>query len=643
MSNYIWNRSATDADTTIAARATTASITSPEKQSWTINATGAGSALTIDQGASVAFNGSTGNDSVIIAGTAEAVTVNGAAGDDTITLTSMAAGATAVLNGGAGVDTITVTTGKAIVDGGAGADVIDVVSTDAVTVKYDTADSLTTVAGNKVTLDASSYSKAIEWDFATGLATVEATFTGAPASALAGVTGVIGTQYADTLTAAAGMTLDGGVGADTLKTAAAGVTFIYDAADTLVQGNASTLDASAQTSGISLYLEDNTVFTGIAAVKGGAGADDIRGTAGVTTIDGGKGNDYIWGGSAVAGNNTLTGGEGNDSFWVGAYEGSDTITYDTVTVNGVTSHNSAEDVVNLYDISAFDIVGEGKLTNDGTDGTINIGVTGNTLTLDNASGKTDAVRHFVSQEGWAFDIVFAGTAGTKVSGTANVTDNLVAVAGGNILDGKGGNDNLYGSVAADTFVYHKGDQVYSMGGADIIDVTSATEGAQVYMTDLLAGATSATSTWTINGSKFADDIRGSENQDTIVGGQGDDNIWGGAKAIADTLTGGIGADTYYYGLDEGNDTITAGDTKYSGNALDTVNFYNVASTDDLSVTFGAADLTIAVTGSEGVNTLTLEGWATADGGINKLTNFIVGGTQYTLSKDADSKAVWTKA
>lgn len=640
--NYVW--SLTGAEVTggttkadagkLSTHAACVNITSGlDTSAWTINAaaTATATGVTVDTAvASVLFNGSTAKDVLNVSAGMDNVTFNGGAGADKITFAdsvvdNVSKGHT--INGGAGVDTITL--GK---------------YTEA-TIVYDSVDILqmaTPVSnvGTKITLSAAGQSAGVTWNFttATGFASAGITY-GATTAATLGkdVTKVIGSSNVDTLTAAStrAMTLDGGAGADKLYgTAGSTTTFIYDAADALVDGKGGKgiLDATAQTANLQLFMTDNAVFKNMVTVKGGSGNDELRGSATTNLLDGGKGNDQLWAAGNAA---TLTGGAGTDGFWYGAGEANISITYD----QDATASLSADDTVNLYNISAYDLVGQNAFTNGGTNGVLNIG--GKTITMLNASGKTDATRHFVSEEGWKFDVVFAAT-GTKATGTAGVIDNLVATAGGNTLDGKGGNDNLYGGAGDDTFVYYAGDQIYSMTGNDTIDATQTTAAATIWMSDMLAGTTKATA-WTINGSKYADNIRGTASiADTIVAGDGDDVIWGGAGVTNDTLTGGRGVDTYYYGLDEGSDTIKAGTVKSDSNAGDVVNFYNVAATSDLQVALSGDNLVFTVNGTQGAGSLTLENWNTTDK-LNKLTNFVVSDVKYTFDLDADGKAVWTKA
>lgn len=645
MSNYVWtlaggeSLSGTTKATagSLALHATCVGVTSGlDTSAWTINAANTASSLSVNTTvASVLFNGSTAADILNVAAGKDNVTFNGGAGADAITFATSLVGDKSTghtINGGAGIDTITL--GQ---------------YTEA-TVVYDSVDILKSatpgvLTGTKITLSAAGQSAGVTWNFNNNntFAAAGITYAGATTPSLATVvTKVIGSSNVDTLTASSGraMILDGGAGADKLYgTSVSSTTFIYDAADAVVDGKAGKgiLDANAQTANLQLFMTDNAVFKNMKTVIGGSGNDEIRGSATTTLLDGGKGNDQLWAAGTAA---TLTGGAGIDGFWYGAGEKAVTISYDTDATTGASL--SADDTVNLYNISAYDLVGEGKLTNAAGNGVLNITAT-DKLTMAGAAGKTNATKHFVSEEGWKFDIVFGDAVGGKITGTAGVIDNLISLsAGGNILDGKGGHDNLYGGTGADTFTYYAGDQIYSMGGSDIIDATQTTAGATIWMSDLLAGTTKATA-WTIKGSKYADNIRGTASiADTIVAGDGDDVIWGGAGVTNDTLTGGRGVDTYYYGLDEGSDTIKAGTVKSDSNAGDVVNFYNVAATSDLQVALSGNDLVFTVNGAQGAGSLTLENWNTTDK-LNKLTNFVVSDVKYTFDLDADGKAVWTKA
>lgn len=547
--------------------------------------------------------------------------------DNVEVVTLSNANAATTVNGGTGVDTIKLTTGTG-------------------TLIYDALDNVTAAAGQKFTIDASSNAAGVNWDLSAVSGAANIVFANAGGTAVNAFVGAIGTQHADTIKGAAGLaagtvTLNGGAGADTLTAQSLGTKIVYDASDKLVnKAGVGTIEltAATDTAGIQLYLDGNTVFTTIATVTGGSGNDDIRGDVSTTLINGGKGVDYIWGGLNTT-IQTLNGGAGNDQIYFGAGEGlgnKKIMAYDAANTTF-----AAGDVVNLYNISAYDLVGAGKLTiAAGTDGVVSTGT--DSVTLLNAVGQANATRHFVSSEGWAFDVVFGGT---NVTGTAGVIDNLVGGAAASTFDGKGGNDNIY-TAAASNIVYHAGDSIFvTAAAANTLTATSSSTGVQMYVDSMVnTGANTFLSTsWNLVGSAQDDEIRGQADvtAQTLNGGAGNDALWGGAGSTnLDTLIGGAGADTYYYGLDEGNDVIQAGTSAATGNALDTLNFYNVTDISKLSGTLvPGADMTISVAGT-GTTTLTLQGWGAASG-INKLTNVVVNGKEYTLSADASNNAVFT--
>lgn len=633
-----------------AASATPTSVNAPAADDWTItntailNQTGIHS---LNAGNTVVYNGSASVDSLFAVNTAATskMTLNGGAGVDNIAVSVDQLGLVTV-RGGAGIDTLSIS--ATALTGAAG--------TAAVTrVMYDGLDKIDGPAAAKFILDASETSAGVTWNLAAGTLLAAGVAAAAGSTAIVGnLTGVVGSTAADTITTtgATGVTVDGGSGADTLSATGAvatNVTFVYDSADKAVTGRAlaagvnDILDASANTSGISLFLNDAaSAFTLIDTVTGGSGADNIRGTLGVASITGGKGNDMIWAGSHATAT-TVNGGAGDDQFWYGAGELAKTIQY--------TGTDGANDTINLYNISAYDVVGEGRLVAGAAagNGTVVVGgVAANTLTIANSAvgvANTSATKHFVSQEGWAFDVQFGGAAGTSLTGTAGVVDNLVAAAAAGItMDGKGGNDNLYGNTGNDTFVFHKGDVIYSGGGADAITAVSSASGEQIYLdTSVSTSTTSPATSWNVTGSGYGDELRGQTGvtAQTLNGGAGDDFIWGGAGATnVDTLIGGAGVDTYYYGIDEANDTIAAGAIAATGNAGDVLNFYNVSDVSKLAGALVGNDMQITVTGTAGSTVLTLQGWNA--GSINKLADVVVSGKAYTLGLDASgTTAVFT--
>ncbi|WP_319402155.1 calcium-binding protein [uncultured Anaeromusa sp.] len=609
MATRIWNTSVLGAESILVEGVAATGSTAPATDAWTVNSTATAAhtgTKTLDAGSTVVYNGS---------GFLDDVTVNN----------TLATSKTTV-NGGAGADTITITAGKATINGGAGIDTINLAAGVATTAIYDSVDKVITAATAQLTVDNSAGTTAVNWNAGT-----PTTIYAAGTAVNAEYVKLIGSTAADTITGgAAAITLDGGAGADTLTSGAGATTFIYDAADAIVNGAAgdAILTAAADTAGISLHMS-SSVYTSIETVIGGSGNDDIRGMAGVTSIRGGAGNDYIWAG-ANATATAIDGGAGTDEIWVGLGEAGKSITS--------AAAEGASDVVHLYNVSAYDLSFA-----TGANGTITFNSTGDTLVMTGAGSNANATRHFTSSEGWSFDVVFGNAAGT-LNGTAGVIDNLIAGAAGSILNGKGGNDNLYGIAGGTTYVFNQGDTIYNAAAsADTITAASSTAGVAMYLDSTVSVANAATS-WSLVGSNYNDEIRGQSSSlaltQNISGGVGNDYIWGGAGALnVANMTGGAGNDVYYYGLDQGADVITAGTTDLTGNSKDQLNLYNV-SLDAVSGAIAGNNLVLNVVGSTSNGTLTLTDWNVA-GGMNKLTDVVISGTAYTLSVDSSNNAVFT--
>ena len=259
----------------------------------------------------------------------EDMSVDGGAGDDS-------------LIGGSGNDTLIGGAGDDTLEGGAGADSLSGGS------GMDYADYSNSDAGITINLTTNS----LTGGHATG-------------DVIAGIDGVIGSDFDDTITGFNAVGADytnvfyGGAGNDILNgLGGADTLFGGDDADTIVlddgfgndvieggEGGADndTIDASSMTSGVTVTFtngEEGTINDGTDTasfsevetfeltdqddtVNGSASTDamTVFGGGGNDTITGGSGNDSISGGS---GDDTLTGGDGNDTIDGGT--GADTIT-----------------------------------------------------------------------------------------------------------------------------------------------------------------------------------------------------------------------------------------------------------------------------------------------------------------------------
>jgi Ca2+-binding RTX toxin-like protein len=246
------------------------------------------------------------------------------------------------------------------------------------------------------------------------------------------------------------------------------------------------------------------------SLAGGAGNDTINGLGGDDTINGLGGNDSLDGG---AGNDLVIGDEGNDRLAGG--DGNDTLD------GWVSGH-----------------FGGGELGVDTLDGGLGADVfrVDNTADVVTDAGGIDTVvaKNISWTLGAGFEnlVMNNGEAETRRDGIGNELDNVLdgrsgqlMVTGGDgwhvFLDGRGGNDTIFGSVQEDTLLGGDGNDFIDGGG----DVDS------------------------INGGAGNDTLVGNEGSDLLIGGDGNDRL----DAVAgqsrlpvsmDTLDGGAGDDTY---------------------------------------------------------------------------------------------------
>ncbi len=123
-----------------------------------------------------------------------------------------------------------------------------------------------------------------------------------------------------------------------------------------------------------------------------------------------------------------------------------------------------------------------------------------------------------------------------------------------VLEGQGGNDELYGSHRADLLDGGDGnDNLYGLGGDDTIICGRGDDNAQGDAgNDLIQGVSGNNY---IVGGDGDDQLVGGSGNDRIDGQQGNDSLWGGAGA--DNLQGGAGNDNLYG--EDGDDSLYGGD------------------------------------------------------------------------------------
>jgi len=330
---------------------------------------------------------------------------------------------------------------------------------------------------------------------------------------------------------------------------------------------------------------DTRKYSNVTKVTGTNYEDTLVGAAATAdSLDGGAGNDSLWGGTGIKADN-LTGGTGDDVFFFGANNGNDIVTdYNT---NAPTTE---ADVIRLYDGSAVTGV-----TADASNVYISIG-----------TSKLDLKTNTITSTAAATVNVQSGT-GTTVKASVGLT----------------GTANTL-TYAADTTYYYGGNQTDTV-------TASGTDNFNIWL-DGSKGATYS-SIENITGGTATGDLQlaGDSKSNVITGGAGNSSLWGGAGAVADTLISGAGVDTFYYGKGEGNDVIAVG-----SQATDKVMLYNVATSDITSAAIASGNLTIAL--KDG-GSLTVKGFGDGSGAVN---SFTLGADNTTWSYSSTTKT-WAKA
>jgi Ca2+-binding RTX toxin-like protein len=282
---------------------------------------------------------------------------------------------------------------------------------------------------------------------------------------------------------------------------------------------------------------------------GGSGDDAITASNFAETLDGRDGND------------TLTGGDGGDTYKFDAGYGQDVIIDRRVRAywndrRGV--HVPVDDVIEFGGGITRDNV---VFTKDGNDLLITI------------AGRTDTLRvrnQFRDAEDGVERFRFFDGSTLKISDV----EELLQIAGGNrgdnvieglldqsnVLDGRQGDDTLYGGNRADTYAFTAGygfDRIYERtDAANVID--RVVFGASVVADDIAVSR---------NGNDLLIDLGNGVDVLTIVNGLtttrveqfefADGSIWT-IDQIIDRMLTGTEADEHLIGLDNRNDTISGG-------------------------------------------------------------------------------------
>jgi Ca2+-binding RTX toxin-like protein len=411
-------------------------------------------------GGSDRVDGGDGND-LLLGDNENADNDNVYGGDDTI-------------RGGDGNDTVTSGFGSNDIDGGLGVD----------TARYDLEYSLA------FALDPPPVSLVIQAtiNLAAERATVRLTgqgFYGDPFDfsvvndTIAGVENVIGTFGADSITGSASAnmllgglgndtlsggegndTLDGGTGIDILVGGVGDDQYVVDDInDTIVEFGAEGTDTVISTAASFILFSpavENLTLSGSAQFGwGNAVANIITGTTGINFLIGGDGNDTI---NALGGDDLLIGGIGND-----ALNGGDDIDQLWGSEGDDTLNGGAGDDFMVGGTGADSMTGgagnDTYFIQDAGDAAIELGGEGNDTAWVFVSGVTVSAN--------IETVVMLGSA-SQINGSA--ANDIIYGNGaiGSLLDGKAGDDALWGTFFNDTLIGGAGtDNLIGFGGADM--------------------------------------------------------------------------------------------------------------------------------------------------------------------------------
>ena len=356
-------------------------------------------------------------------------------------------------------------------------------------------------------------------------------------------------------------------------------------------------------------------------LQGGDGADTLNGLGGDDTLQGNGGPDLLQGGE---GNDLLLGGPGNDAMLGGP--GDDTYAVDS----------PGDQVLELE---------------DGGSDTVFVGVAGYALPANIEIARLFGTADAMTGGDQAEQLVASPTLGSTLDGRGGddvlwgqtLDDTLLGGAGDDILRGGAGNDSMSGGPGNDQAIIEQpGDQFieYAGDGTDTawITVQDWTLPANVEIGRLAgtatrlsgsAGGQSLVANPLYGGTLLAgsgpDSLYGSNLADTLDGGGGDDVLRGGPGA--DLLRGGTGNDSYI--IEDLGDVIV--ETAGSDTAYVTIDGYVLGLGIEVAYLSGTARYLIGSAGNEALVGSPLTGnWLDGGDGADTLygspyNDLLVGG------------------
>lgn len=303
-------------------------------------------------------------------------------------------------------------------------------------------------------------------------------------------------------------------------------------------------------------------------ILGGGGNDRVEGRGGRDLVEGGDGNDTVLGGdgddllNGGTGTDVMTGGSGRDWFAFYAGDGRDTIT----------DFNVAEDVIDV----GFQLIS--SISQNGNDCVITL-QSGDQLTLTGVQAHNVGAANFVRTLTTPPLVPVPSVGVERIGGSG--ADILTGTDYDDVLDGRGGADQMTGGMGDDRYVVDTAaDLIFETADGGHDSVTASTGFylyAHVEDLTLAAGAGNIFGV----GNELANVITGNEGENLLIAGAGNDTAHGGAgndslfgqdgtdvlngDAGIDYLVGGMGDDVLNGGADadalygeDGNDTLIGG-------------------------------------------------------------------------------------